>query len=127
MSKRFIIWIGVAIAGVGVVVAIQRIKKTEMQQEGRVAYRKNSGDLMQFFAHEFERYGGTRRVGRSLPFLHAEWSYAEDTNGFQILLSRDREAEFVQCLTQTYGRPILSDGYPHLLYRSGVVGATITA
>lgn len=127
MSKRFMIWIAVVIAGVGVVVALQRIKKTAMEQEGRVTYRNKSGDLMQFFAQQFERYGGTQRVARTLPSLRAEWSYAEDTNGFQILLSRDKETEFVRCLTQTYGSPVLSDGYPHLLYRSGAVGATITA
>ena len=127
MSKRFIIWIAVVIAGVGVVVALQRIKKTQMEQEGRVTYGKKSGDLIQFLASELRQHGGTVTVTGSVPVMRAEWRYAEDTNGFQILLSQSYREELVRCLTQALGDPMRRDQYPHLVYREDRFGVGVVA
>jgi hypothetical protein len=127
MSKRLIIWIAVAIAGVGVVIALQRIKKTEMEQEGRVAYRKKSGDLIQFLTRELRQYGGTVTVTGSVPVMRAEWRYAEDPKGFQILLSQSHREELVRCLTQLLGEPMRRDKYPHLVYKRDRFGVGIVA
>ena len=73
MKKRFAICIAVAFAGIAIFVALQRIKNTEMEQEGRVSYHKKSGDLIQFLTRELQQYGkryrgcglcGAARVGR---------------------------------------------------------------
>jgi hypothetical protein len=115
MSKRFIIWIPVVLAGVGVVVALQRIKKTEMEQEGRVTYHKKSGDLIQFLTRELRQYGSTVTVTGSVPVMRAEWRYAEDTNGFQILIAQRYRAELVRSFTSALGAPMLRGQYPHLV------------
>ena len=127
MSKRFIIWIAVAIAGVGGVVALQRIKKTEMEQEGRVTYHKKSGDLIQFLTRELREYGGTVTVTGSVPVMRAEWRYAEDTNGFQILIAQSHRAELVRSFTSALGEPMLRDQYPHLVYKEDRFGVGIVA
>ena len=127
MSKRFIIWIAVAIAGIGVVVALQRIKKAEMEQEGRVTYRKKSGDLIQFLTRELRQYGGTLTVTGSVPVMRAEWRYAEDTNGFQILIAQSHRAELLRCLTSSLGEPMLREQYPHLVYRADRLGVGVVA
>ena len=127
MNKRFVIWIAVAIAGVGVVVALKRFKKTEMEQEGHVTYRKQSGDLIQFLTQELRHYGGTVTATDSVPVMRAEWQYAEDTNGFQILIAQSHRDEFVRCLTSSFGEPVLREQYPHLVYKADRFGVGIVA
>lgn len=127
MLKRIIIWLAVTIAGVGVFVALQRIKKTEMEQEGRVTYHKKSGDLIQFLTRELREYGGTVTVTGSVPVMRAEWQYAEDPKGFQILVSQSRRGEFVHSMTLTFGEPQLRDKYPHLVYTEDRFGVGIVA
>jgi hypothetical protein len=127
MKKRFAIWIAVAIAGVGVFVALQRIKKTEMEQEGRVTYHKKSGDLIQFLTRELQQYGGTVTTTGSVPVMRAEWRYAEDTNGFQILIAQSHRAELVRSFTSALGEPTLRDQYPHLVYKEDRLGVGIVA
>jgi hypothetical protein len=127
MSKRFIIWIAVAIACVGVVVTLQRIKKTEMEREGHVIYHKKSGDLIQFLTRELRQYGSTVTVTGSVPVMRAEWRYAEDTNGFQILIAQSYRAEVVRSFTSALGEPMLREQYPHLVYKEDRFGVGIVA
>ena len=115
MSKRLIIWSAVVIVVVGVVVTLQRIKRTQMEQEGRVSYHKKSGDLIQFLTRELQQYGGTLTVTGSLPVMRTEWRYAEDINGFQILIAQNAKAELLRCLTGSLGEPMIRDKYPHLV------------
>ena len=127
MKKRFAICIAVAFAGIAVFVALQRIKNTEMEQEGRVSYHKKSGDLIQFLTRELQQYGGTVTVTGSVPVMRAEWRYAEDTNGFQILIAQTHRAELVRCLTSSLGDPMLREQYPHLVYKVDRFGVGIVA
>ena len=95
MKKRFIIWIAVAIAGVGVVVALQRIKKTEMEQVAKQA-------LDQFGVMGTVRRGGgwkqiTKALGKDSPAAIAMMEWREG-------LVRDLEkyiAEQTQGATKT--------------------------
>jgi len=127
MSKRIIIWFTVAFACVGVFVGLQRIKETEMEQEGRVTFHKKSGDLMQFLTRELQQYGGTLALTNSLPVMHTEWRYAEDAKGFQILLALSHRDELIRCLTQSLGAPMRRDKYPHLVYKEDRCGVGIVA
>ena len=127
MSKRIIIWISVAIAGVGVVLALQRLKRTEILQDSRVTYHQKSGDLIQFLTSELRQYGSTLTVTGSLPIMRAEWRYAEDTNGFQILIAQSSRAELVRCLTGSLGEPMLREQYPQLVYKEDRFGVGILA
>jgi len=125
MSKRIIIWFSVALAGVGVFIALQRVKKTEMEQEERVTFHKRSGDLVQFLTRELQQYGGALSLTSSLPVLRTEWRYAEDAKGFQILLAQTHRNELIRCLTQSLGEPTRRDQYPHLVYREDRFGVGI--
>jgi len=116
-----------AIVGVGVVVALQRTRKTETEQEGRVTYHKKTGDLIQFFTRELQQYGGTVTVTGSLPVMPAEWRYAEDINGFQVLIAQSYRADLVRALTNSLGEPMLNDKYPHLVYKEDRFGVGIVA
>lgn len=127
MSKRLLIWIAVVLVAGSAILALQRLRRDELREEGGVTSYKKSGDLIGFFVRELEKCGGTQKVQSTLPMLRADWKWAADTNGFQILLSRDRQAELIQCFTQAFGAPVMSDGYPRLLYRSQDIGATILA
>ena len=71
MSKRIIIWFAVALAGVGVFIGLPRIKKTEMEQDGRVTFQKKSGDLAQFLTRELQQYGGTVTLTGSMPVMRS--------------------------------------------------------
>lgn len=117
----------VAIVGVGVIVALQRTNKTETEQKGRVTYHEKSGELIQFFTRELQQYGGTVSVTGSLPVMPAEWRYAEDKSGFQILIAQSYRADLVRSLTNSLGEPILSDKYPHLVYKEDRFGVGIVA
>ena len=125
MAKRIVIWFASAIAAVCVAIVIQRIKRTEMRQEGQVAYHRMSGDLIQFFTRELQRYGGTHSLTGGLPVLNIEWGYADDTNGFQILIAQTHRAELVRAFTSAFGEPLLRDKYPHLVYRKDRIGLGI--
>jgi hypothetical protein len=103
MSKRIIIWFAVALAGVGVFVGLQHIKKSEMRQEGRVTFHKKSGDLVQFLTRELKQYGGTLTLTGTLPVMRTDWHYAADANGFQVLLAPNHREELIRCLTQSHG------------------------
>jgi hypothetical protein len=127
MSKRIIIWFAVALACVGVFVGLQRIRKTEMQQEGRVIFHSKSGDLVQFLRQELQQYGGTLTFTSSLPVMRTDWRYAEDPKGFQILLAQSHRDELIRCLTQSLGEPMMREKYPHLVYKEDRFGVGIIA
>src|SRR5438093_5222449 len=93
MSKRFVIWIAVALAAVAVALTLQHLRKRQMEMEGTVTFHKKSGDLMQFLTPELQQYGGILTLTSSLPALRAEWRYAEDSKGFQILLAQSHRDE----------------------------------
>lgn len=127
MSKRIIIWLAVALAGVGVFVEFQRIKKTQMEQEGRVTFHNKSGDFVLFLRHELQQYGGSLSPTSSLPVMRIEWRYAEDPKGFQILLAQSHRDELIRCLTQWLGEPMRRERYPHLVYTENRFGVGIVA
>lgn len=127
MAKRIIIWFAVALAGVGVFIGLQHIKKTEMEQDGRVTFHNKSGDLVQFLRQELQQYGGTLTLTSSLPVMRTEWRYAEDPKGFQILLAQSHKDELIRCLTQSLGEPMRQEKYPHLVYTQDRFGVGIVA
>jgi len=127
MSKRIIIWIVVALGVVGAFVAFQSLRRADAAADGRVTYKSKSGDLVQFMLDGLSRYGGTVAVTSTVPTMRAEWRYAEDPKGFQILLPQSQREEFVRCITQALGEPTRRDTYPHLVYKEDRFGVGIVA
>lgn len=92
-----------------------------------VTFKKQSGDLVQFVDQEFRKYGGMAGTNQPKPVMQAEWQYAEDKDGFQILISHDKRAALVQALTDSLGQPLLQDKYPHLVYKEDRFGVGLVA
>jgi hypothetical protein len=59
--------------------------------------------------------------------MQAEWQYAEDKDGFQILIGQDKKASLLQALTGSLGEPLLRDKYPHLVYKEDRFGVGLVA
>jgi hypothetical protein len=127
MSKRVIIWIVVALAVIAALVAFQSLRRADSAADGRVTYKRESGDLAQFILDALSRYGGTVTVTSSVPVMRAEWRYAEDAEGFQILLPQSYRKELIRSLTQALGEPMLRDQYPRLVYKEDRFGVGIVA
>ena len=89
-------------------------------------YTKHSGDFTPFFSETLMKFGGRTNGGTTTRF-DAEWWFKSDTIGFQILMATNHRAGVESSLRETFGEPIVSAGYPHLLYRSGNVGVTVAA
>ena len=92
-----------------------------------VTFKKQSGDLVQFIDQELRKYGGTPQSNQQKPIMQAEWQYAEDKDGFQILIGQDRKAPLIQALTASLGQPLLQDKYPHLVYKEDRFGVGLVA
>jgi len=88
-------------------------------------YAHNSGNFAPFITAAIVKTGG--KAAGILPRFDAEWWSKSDTNGFQILMPTNYQVGVEICFRQLYGEPVMSDGYPHLLYRSTNVGVTISA
>jgi hypothetical protein len=127
MSKRIIIWIVVALVAIGVFMTFQSLHRDDAADEGGVTYKGKSGDLVQFMLNALSRYGGTVTVTSTVPVMRAEWRYAEDAKGFQILLPQRHKEELVRCLTLLLGEPMRRDKYPHLVYKEDRFGVAIVA
>jgi len=127
MSKCTIIWIVVALGAIAVFVAFQNSRRADVVAADRVIYKNNSGDLVQFMLEALARYGGTVTITSTVPAMRAEWRYAEDPKGFQILLPQSYKDELVRCLTQSLGEPMRRDQYPHLVYKEGRFGVGVVA
>jgi hypothetical protein len=91
------------------------------------AFKKQSGDLVQFIDQELRKYGGTPGTNQPKPVMQAEWQYAEDKDGFQILIGQDKKASLLQALTGSLGEPLLRDKYPHLVYKEDRFGVGLVA
>jgi hypothetical protein len=127
MKNRVTIWIVVALTGIGVVLALQHLQRTDDEQRGRVTFRKKSGDLMQFLTRELRQYGGSPTNTGSAPAMLAEWRYSEDPKGFQILISQTYKDELIRSLIESLGEPTRRDLYPHLVYKEDRFGVGIVA
>jgi hypothetical protein len=92
-----------------------------------VSFKKRSGNLVQFIDQELRKYGGTPNNDQPKPVMQAEWQYAEDKDGFQILIGQDKKAELVRALTGSFGEPLLRDKYPHLVYKEDRFGVGLVA
>jgi hypothetical protein len=92
-----------------------------------VSFKKQSGDLVQFIDRELRKYGGTPTTGQPKPVMQAEWEYAEDKQGFQILIGQDKKAALVEALTKSLGEPLLRNEYPHLVYKEDRFGVGLVA
>ena len=92
-----------------------------------VTYKKKSGDLIQFMERELRRYDGTPAIKKPSPVLRTEWQYAEDKEGFQILISQEKKTALVQALTDAFGDPLLRDKYPQLVYKEDRFGVGVVA
>ena len=125
ISKRLVIWIPVVIASAVAVAALLHIRATEDKLEGKVTYRKTSGDFMEFLTRELRKYGGG--VTNAALSMRADWRYAADSDGFQIDLPQRHRAELVRCLTSSLGKPLLREHYPHLVYKEDRFGIGIFA
>ena len=91
-------------------------------------YAHHSGDFAPFLSDTVAKYGG--RVVASppaVPRFDSEWWAKSDTNGFQILMPTNYQSGVEACMRRLFGEPVMSAGYPHLLYRSKDVGVTISA
>ena len=127
MSKRIIIWIGVVLAVIAAFFTFQGLRRAGAVADGRVSYKSKTGDLVQFMLDGLSRYGGTVAVTNTVPPMRAEWRYAEDPKGFQILLPQSQREEFVRCITQALGEPMRRDKYPHLVYTEDRFGVGVIA
>ena len=127
MSKRTIIWIIVVVVVIGGFVTLQNLRRADADADGRVTYKRESGDLVQFMFGALSRYGSTLVVTSTVPVMRANWSYAEDSKGFQIFLPQSRREDLVRCLTQSLGEPLRRDEYPHLVYKQDRFGVGIVA
>jgi hypothetical protein len=92
-----------------------------------VSFKKQSGNLVQFMDHELRKYGGTPTSNQPKPVMQAEWQYAEDKDGFQILIGQDKKMALIQALTGSLGEPLLRDEYPHLVYKEDRFGVGVVA
>ena len=92
-----------------------------------VTFKNRSGDLVQFIDQELRKYGGTPPTNQQKHIMEAEWQYAEDKDGFQILIGQDRKAALIQALTASLGQPLLRDKYPHLVYKEDRFGVGLVA
>src|SRR6185369_4868598 len=91
-------------------------------------YAHHSGDFAPFISDATVKYGGRPTTTLSLAsHFDSEWWSKSDTNGFQILMPTNYQSGVEMCMRQLFGEPIVSAGYPHLLYRSKDVGVTISA
>lgn len=90
-------------------------------------YAHHSGDFAPFFSDAIVKYGGraTTNLSSASRFV-SEWWSKSDTNGFQILMPTNYQSGVEMCMRQLFGEPIVSAGYPHLLYRAKDVGVTIS-
>ncbi len=122
MKRRLVILTIVAAIVLGVVVALRFAKRSDVEKEGFVTYREKSGDFIQFFIRELKHYGGKVTVTGTMPVMPAKWRYAEDDNGFQVLIAQSFRDDFVRSITNSLGEPILSDSYPQLVYKEDRVG-----
>ena len=92
-----------------------------------VTFKNRSGDLVQFIDQELRKYGATPPANQQKPIMQAEWQYAEDKDGFQILIGQDRKTALVQALTASLGQPLLREKYPHLVYKEDRFGVGLVA
>jgi hypothetical protein len=92
-----------------------------------VSFRRKSGNLVQFIDQELRKYGGTPSTNQPKPVMEAEWQYAEDKDGFQILIGPDKKTALIQALTRSLGEPWLRDEYPHLVYKEDRFGVGLVA
>ena len=91
-------------------------------------YAHHSGNFAPFISDSIVKYGGRATTNLSLASrFDLEWWSKSDTNGFQILMPTNYQSRVEMCMRQLFGEPIVSAGYPHLLYRAKDVGVTITA
>lgn len=127
MSKRLVIWIAVALIGVGAVLALLTLQKHEAEAKGQVTFHRRSGNLAHFLVGELRNYGGTPPASSMIVVLQADWQFAEDPQGFQVLLPKARKADLVQCLTAMFGEPMRRDSYPHLVYKEDRFGVGLVA
>jgi hypothetical protein len=127
MSKRTIVWILVALAVIAACVELQSLRRADAVADGRVTYKSKSGDLVQFMLDALSKYGRTVTVTNSFPAMRAEWRYAEDPKGFQILLPQRYREELVRCLTQALGEPMRQNQYPQLFYKEDKFGVFVAA
>ena len=95
--------------------------------DGKISFKKQSGDLVQFIDQELRRYGGTPTTNQPKPVMRTEWQYAEDKQGFQILIGQDKKAALIQALAGSLGEPLLRDKYPHLVYKEDRFGVGLVA
>ena len=82
---------------------------------------------MPFFLNELTKFGGTLSMTSTPPVLRAEWRYAEDAEGFQVLVPQSKREDLVRGLTQTLGEPLRREQYPHLVYKEDKIGVGIVA
>lgn len=88
-------------------------------------YSEQSDDMVKFFVEEMQRYGGHVKTTNVLPKLQMTWWYKVDRNGFQLLFDKTNRVDFQNFLKQAFGDPIISEEYPHILYRVQDIGTAI--
>lgn len=89
-------------------------------------YTKHSGDFTPFLSDAVVKFGGRTNAG-TVTRLDSEWWFKSDANGFQVLMPTNHRAGVESSLREIFGEPIVSPGYPHLLFRSTNVGVTVAA
>ena len=127
MRIRLITWSFAVLLTVGVIVVVRRLQQADAASDGRITFKDQSGDLVQFFLSELPKFGSTLTTTSKPPVLGAEWRYAEDSKGFQVLVPHGHKEELVRCLALALGEPTLRDQYPHLVYKEDRFGVGIVA
>ena len=59
--------------------------------------------------------------------MQTAWHYAEDKDGFQILIGQENKTALIEALTSSLGEPLLRNKYPHLVYKQDRFGVGIVA
>ena len=80
---------------------------------------------MPFFLSELTKFGSTLSTTTTPPVMLAEWRYAEDAEGFQVLVPQSKRDELLRGLTQTLGETLRREQYPHLVYKEDKIGVGI--
>ena len=123
MSKRFIIWLVIAVTTGGLVVAFCLLRNRD---SSGVVFNRQSGDLADFFLKQAVAYGAHPKTNSRIEQLDSSWECSTDPDGFQIFLPPTDTERLVRAIAPAFGEPERRDSYPHILYMITNVGVHIS-
>lgn len=106
---------------------VHQLGQWQRRVDGKVTYHHKSGDLVAFLTAELQKYGANLKLMENVSELKTDWRYAEDPDGFQVLLAQSEKDELVEALSKTFGEPMMRKNYPQLVYKEDRFGVGIMA